>query len=100
MRIRAPSSVGLTVLLDASVREVEVNLSWGDYVTVPPLSDEELLDEKADAPEVVWDRVPGNATLRVPVPTDGKRTTDHCPRLRRRAAPLRCASARAARASL
>jgi hypothetical protein len=75
VRIRAPSSLGLTVLLDASVREVEVILSWGDYVTVPPLRDEELLDEKAEAPEVVWDRVPGGATRRVPVPSDGTRTT-------------------------
>jgi hypothetical protein len=75
VRIRAPSSLGLTVLLDASVREVEVNLSWGDYITVPPLSEEELLSENADAPEVVWDRVPGNETLQVPVPANGKRTT-------------------------
>src|SRR5207247_1860807 len=75
VRIRAPSSLGLTVLLDASVREVAVNLSWGDYVTVPPLKNEELLDENADAPEVVWDRVPGSATMRVPVPADGMRTT-------------------------
>ena len=75
VRIRAPSSLGLTVLLDASVREVEVNLSWGDYVTVPPLSHEELLDEKADAPEVVWDRVPGSAALQASVPAGGKRTT-------------------------
>jgi hypothetical protein len=74
VRIRAPSSLGLTVLLDASVREIEVNVSWGDYVTVPPLSHEQLLDESADAPEVVWDRVPGSATRRVPVPADGKRT--------------------------
>src|SRR5581483_3437663 len=57
------------------VREVEVNLSWGDYVTTPPLSDEELLNETAEAPDVVWDRVPGHATLRVPVPADGNRTT-------------------------
>jgi hypothetical protein len=75
VRVRAPSSLGLTVLLYASVHEVEVDLSWGDYVTVPPLSREELLEEKADAPEVVWDRVPGDAILRVPVPADGKRTT-------------------------
>jgi hypothetical protein len=75
VRIRAPSSLGLTVLLDASVREVEVNLSWGDYITVPPLSEEELLSDSAEAPEVVWDRVPGNETLKVSVPTDGKRTT-------------------------
>jgi hypothetical protein len=73
VRIRAPSSVGLTVLLDASVGEVEVKLSWGDYVTVPPLSGHELLDDKAEAPEVVWDRVPGSASLPVPVPVDGAR---------------------------
>src|SRR5690606_2162488 len=64
VRIRAPSSVGLTVLLDAAVREIDVSLSWGDYVTVPPLSEEELLEEKSRDPEVVWDRVPSNATLR------------------------------------
>jgi hypothetical protein len=75
VRIRAPSSLGLTVLLDGAVREVKANLSWGDYITVPSLSEEELLSEKADAPEVVWDRVPGNETLKVPVPADGKRTT-------------------------
>jgi hypothetical protein len=74
VRIRAPSSLGLTVLLDASVRELEVKLSWGDYVTVPPLSHEELLNENADAPEVVWDRVPGTDSRRVPVPADGKRS--------------------------
>lgn len=75
VRVRAPSSLGLTVLLDASVSEVNVSLSWGDYITVPPLSDEVLLDETAEAPEVAWDRVPGNATLRVPVPVDGRRAT-------------------------
>lgn len=75
VRIRAPSSLGLTVLLDASIREVDVDLSWGDYVTTPPLSDHELLDDKADAPDVVWDRVPGSAKLRVSLPTDGKRST-------------------------
>ena len=75
VRIRAPSSLGLTVLLDAAVHEVEVNLSWGDYVTVPPLSEEELLGENADAREVAWDRVPGKETLKVLVPADGQRST-------------------------
>ncbi len=75
VRIRAPSSLGLTVLLDAAVGEVEVELCWGDYVTSPPLSAEQLLDEAADAPDVEWERVPGQATLRVPVPTDGRRNT-------------------------
>ena len=75
VRIRAPSSLGITVLLDASVREVELNLSWGDYITVPPLSEEALLDETVDAPEVEWERVPGDESLKVPVPTGGKRIT-------------------------
>jgi hypothetical protein len=34
-KVRAPSSCGLTVLIDASVREIEVALTWGDYVTIP-----------------------------------------------------------------
>jgi hypothetical protein len=31
---RIPSSCGLTVLVHASVHEVDVTLSWGDYVTL------------------------------------------------------------------
>ena len=72
-RIRAPSSLGLTVLLDASVREIEVNVTWGDYVTVPPLSEEQLLEESAEAPAVAWDRVPGEDRRRVTLPPDGER---------------------------
>jgi len=75
VRVRAPSSLGLTVLLDASVADVKVELCWGDYVTSPPLSAEQLLDEAADAPEVEWERVPGHAAMRVPVPEDGRRST-------------------------
>ncbi|HLZ82528.1 MAG TPA: DISARM system helicase DrmA [Caulobacteraceae bacterium] len=37
-----PSSVGLTVLLDPSVTEIEAEVSWGDYRTEPPL-DEAIL---------------------------------------------------------
>ena len=75
VRVRAPSSLGLTVLLDASVTEFDVDLQWGDYVTSPPLSDDQLLHEQADAPEVEWERVPGRATLQVPVPSEGQRRT-------------------------
>ena len=32
-----PSSVGLTVLLDPDVTEIEARISWGDYRTEPPL---------------------------------------------------------------
>src|ERR1700730_6338555 len=73
---RVPSSCGLTVLVDASVREVEATLSWGDYVTVPPLPDEVFLDEKAQFDpayrKVQWQRVPGQATLRLKVPQNGR----------------------------
>jgi hypothetical protein len=73
---RVPSSCGLTVLVDASVREIEVTLSWGDYVTVPPLPDEVFTDEKAQYDpayrNVQWQRVPGQATLRLSVPENGR----------------------------
>jgi hypothetical protein len=71
-----PSSCGLTVLIEASVEEVEVSLSWGDYVTVPPLPDEVFVDEKKQFDpsyrNVQWQRVPGQATLRLQVPKDGR----------------------------
>jgi hypothetical protein len=73
---RVPSSCGLTVLVDASVREVEVALSWGDYVTIPPLPDEVFIDEKAQYDptyrNVQWQRVPGQAALPLPVPENGR----------------------------
>lgn len=69
---RLPSSLGLTVLIDAAVDEVEVELTWGDYTTQPPLPPEVLQDERAQFDpqyrNVVWRRVPGTATLRLPVP--------------------------------
>lgn len=72
---RLPSTLGLTVLLDATVEEVEVTLTWGDYATEPPLPAEVLLDAKAQFDpkyrEVRWRRVPGEARLRLRVP-DGR----------------------------
>ena len=53
-----------------------MSLSWGDYVTVPPLPDEVFTDEKAQFDpayrNVQWQRVPGQATLRLPVPENGR----------------------------
>jgi hypothetical protein len=73
---RLPSSCGLTVLIDATVDEVEVLLSWGDYVTVPPLPDEVFVDDKKQFDpsyrNVQWQRVPGQATLSLRVPKDGR----------------------------
>ena len=68
--MRAPSSCGLTVLFDASVQEIEVALSWGDYVTIPPLPDEVFVDAKAQFDpayrNVQWQRIPGEETVRLP----------------------------------
>ena len=75
-KVRTPSSCGLTVMVDASVREIEVTVSWGDYVTVPPLPDEVFLNEKTQFDpayrNVQWQRVPGKETLRLNVPEDGR----------------------------
>src|ERR1700694_1161139 len=73
---RAPSSCGLTVMMDASVREIEVTLSWGDYVTLPPLPEQVFLDEKAQFDpayrNVQWQRMPGKETLPLIVPENGR----------------------------
>jgi hypothetical protein len=79
---RLPSTLGLTVLLDAAVEEVEVTLTWGDYATEPPLPAEVLVDAKAQFDpkyrEVRWRRVPGEARLRLRVP-DGRGGRVHLP---------------------
>jgi hypothetical protein len=73
---RQPSSLGLTVLVDASVSEVEVKMTWGDYTTIPPLPPEILRDDSAQYDPalrfVVWQRVPGEATIRLAVPENGR----------------------------
>ncbi|MBN9562776.1 MAG: DISARM system helicase DrmA [Alphaproteobacteria bacterium] len=75
---RLPSSLGLTVLIDASVTEIDVTLTWGDYATVPPLPPEVLADERAQFDpryrDVRWRRVPGEARVRLRVP-DGRGET-------------------------
>jgi len=65
-----PSSLGLTVLLDPEVKQIEVRVSWGDYKTEPPISEELLAPEpppgEGDSsgrktiqrPRVDWVRVP------------------------------------------
>jgi hypothetical protein len=82
-----PSSVGLTVLLDPNISGIEVEVSWGDYRTEPPLgetllSPEPLPDEidgdgkplKANRPPVEWLRV--GKTRRLPLSvTDGRSQT-------------------------
>lgn len=79
-----PSSVGLTVLLDPGVTEIEARISWGDYRTEPALpeavlSPEPLPEEvdetgkrkRLDRPRVDWVRAPKERIVRLPV-RDGR----------------------------
>jgi hypothetical protein len=96
-----PSSIGLTVLLPPNVREIEAHLSWGDYRTEPPLSEDLLVAEEpatdAEAgkperkgrPSVEWVRMPQQQSLRLAV-RDGRGSPMWCPK-----APPRSASAAA-----
>ena len=75
-----PSSVGLTVLLDPGVKEIEVWISWGDYRTEPRLPESVLLPEplteepgedgkpkRVERPLVDWVRIPKQRSVVLPV---------------------------------
>lgn len=78
-----PSSIGLTVLLDPEVREIEARISWGDYRTEPPLPESVLLPEppeeigedgkpkRIDRPLVDWVRAPKERVVRLAI-RDGR----------------------------
>lgn len=78
-----PSSVGLTVLLHPEVTEIDAQVTWGDYVTEPPLPEEILTPEpppgegggrdrqRVDRPRVDWVRVPKERSVRITV-RDGR----------------------------
>ncbi len=74
-RIRVPSSLGLTVLVEAGTTHVEVEVSWGDYAPVPPLPPEVFTDEAAQYDpqygDRQWRRLPRREILRLRVP-DGR----------------------------
>ena len=57
-----PSSIGLTVLVPMDVETIEARVSWGDYVTEPPLPEGALLstedDDGSSGRRVDWVRVP------------------------------------------
>lgn len=75
-----PSSIGLTVLLDPGVAQIEARVSWGDYRTEPKLPEEVLLPEPKpdevsgdgkkthiDRPMVDWVRSSKNRVVSLPV---------------------------------
>lgn len=82
-----PSSIGLTVLLPLGVETLEARLSWGDYVTEPPLPASVLLplpdasqegaEEDTTAREkrqkVDWVRIPQHRTVQLRIGDEGRR---------------------------
>lgn len=66
-----PSSIGITVLLPASVTTFDVAVNWGDYVTEPPLPPQILMDEadggggQRTLPTVHWVRKPRRQIVKV-----------------------------------
>ncbi|WP_375380987.1 DISARM system helicase DrmA [uncultured Sphingomonas sp.] len=73
-----PSSIGLSAMLDHDVSEIEVAVSWGDYVPEPPLPPD-ILDSGTEprGEPVTWRRVPRAQvrTLRIPREDEGLVTT-------------------------
>jgi hypothetical protein len=67
-----PSSIGLTVLVPMDVESIEARISWGDYVTEPPLPEGVLLsgenDDGSSRPRVDWVRVPQRRSVTLVVP--------------------------------
>lgn len=87
-----PSSVGLTVLLPPEVEGLEVRVTWGDYLTEPPLPEAVLIGDagpveigedgrqvRIKRPEVEWIRVPREVLVSVRIPTDPPRATTVVP---------------------
>lgn len=77
-----PSSLGITVLLPPDVTEVEAVLTWGDYVTEPPMPALLLLpddgagdaDNRPSPPHRVdWVRLPQERRVCLPIPECGAR---------------------------
>jgi hypothetical protein len=68
-----PSSIGVTVLLPMDVDAIEARVSWGDYVTEPPLPEAVLRadDDADDTPRrhVDWVRVPQQRSVALPIAT-------------------------------
>lgn len=59
---RLPSSAGLSVLLPANAKKLDVLVTWGDYRLQPPNQEDESLKDKE-----VWRRLPKQGSLSLDV---------------------------------
>ena len=68
-----PASIGLTVLVDPDVTALDVRVTWGDYVTEPPVPPAILRSEGGEEPRRVdWIRKPREATVTLSVAREGR----------------------------
>ena len=72
------------MLLPHTVAEVEVRVSWGDYVTEPPLPEDTLEESGSKAPPVEWRRLPREALMQIKVPVGRGLTPSWSWRVQRR----------------
>lgn len=65
-----PSSIGLSTMVAADVRTLDVCVTWGDYVPEPPLPPD-MLDSGAEphGQPIGWRRVPRDCSVTLPLPT-------------------------------
>lgn len=68
-----PASIGLTVLVDPDAASLDVRVTWGDYVTEPPVPPSVLRSEEGDEPRRFdWLRKPREATVTLPLTREGR----------------------------
>jgi len=80
-----PSSIGLTVLLNPAVTEIEARITWGDYRTEPPLPENVLVGEagpeeigedgkakRKKLPTVEWVRLPRARAVKIKLTGEGR----------------------------
>ncbi|ABA25311.1 Helicase-like protein (plasmid) [Trichormus variabilis ATCC 29413] len=63
-----PSSMGLSILVPATAKEINVTVHWGDYSPVDEEDEENQEDSKSQLQlPRLWQRTPGQAELTVPL---------------------------------
>lgn len=63
-----PSSMGLSILVPATAKEINVAVHWGDYCPVDEENEENQEDSKSQLQlPRLWQRTPGQAQLTVPL---------------------------------
>ena len=71
-RIFQPSSLGLTVQVPLTSKTLQIEITWGDYVTEPPMTELELTERPRGKGGPLWRRLPRSQTVTLPIPEHGR----------------------------